>query len=143
MKKALLNLVSTLVLSVIASSALAGNIVVIANPQAGVETLTADDVMRIFLAKTKTLPNQKKVIAVAQKEGLPQRQTFDEKMLRKTPNQVKAYWTQLIFTGRGTPPEEFPSDVEIKKRVAENPLLIGYIDSDALDESVRVVFKVE
>ncbi|HET8708334.1 MAG TPA: phosphate ABC transporter substrate-binding protein [Pseudomonadales bacterium] len=126
-----------------ATSCFAGDLVVIANPAAGVSALTQDDVSRIFLAKTKTFPNDKPVVPVNQNEGAPSRAAFEDKVLKKTPSQVNAYWTQLIFTGKGTPPKDVGNDADVKKLVADNPNITGYVDSSVVDASVVVVYKAE
>ena len=126
-----------------ATHVLAGDLVVIANPSVGVATLTQDDVSRIFLAKAKNFPNDKPALPVNQNEGSTVRAAFEEKVLKKTPSQVNAYWTQLIFTGKGTPPKDVGADMDVKKLVADNPNIIGYVDSSAVDSSVVVLFKAE
>lgn len=133
---------SAIALLMVAVNSTAG-VVVITNPTAGVTSLSQDDVSRIFLAKTKTLPNDKPVVPVNQNDGSPVRAAFEDKVLKKTPSQVNAYWTQLIFTGKGTPPKDVGADAEVKKLVAENPNIVGYIDSGAVDASVTVVFTAE
>jgi hypothetical protein len=60
----------------------------------------------------------------------------------RTPALMKAYWTKRIFTGRGQPPRELPNSAAVRKLVAENPGMIGYIDRAALDASVRAVLVV-
>jgi len=121
----------------------AAEMAVIVHPAAGVEALSADDITRIFLAKTKTYPNDTAVTPIARKEGSDIRNQFDEKVLGKNASQIKAYWSQMIFTGRATPPEEYATDDEVKKLVSSNPGMIGYISSSAVDSTVKVVFKAE
>jgi hypothetical protein len=48
----------------------------------------------------------------------------------------------MIFTGRGQPPKEAPNSAAVRKLVADNPALIGYIDRSALDASVKPVLLV-
>jgi hypothetical protein len=52
---------------------------------------------------------------------------------------MKAYWSKIIFTGRGQPPTEVSDGAELKKRLAANAEAIGYIDASLIDDSVRVV----
>ena len=125
------------------SFANAGKIVVITHPSTGVTQLSREDVTRIFLAKTKTYPNEKPVVPVIHKEGTPTRERFESQVFQKSPMQIKAYWTRLLFTGRGNPPQTLDSDEAIKKRVAETPNAIGYINASALDDSVRAVYTVK
>lgn len=142
MKKALFKKIMGISLLIAAVNVQAG-VVVIANPSVGVAWLTQDDVSRIFLAKTKTFPNDKAVVPVNQNDGSPARAAFEDKVLKKTPSQVNAYWTQLIFTGKGTPPKDAGVDADVKKLVADNPNIIGYVDSSAVDSTVTVVYTAE
>jgi hypothetical protein len=66
----------------------------------------------------------------------------DEFYLRvgKSAAQIKAYWSKIIFTGRGQPPPTAPNDIEIRKRIVGNPAAIGYIDRSLVDSTVKVVF---
>ncbi|MNP49690.1 hypothetical protein D3C76_1438950 [compost metagenome] len=57
----------------------------------------------------------------------------------KSASQLKAHWSKIIFTGRGQPPQAVSSSAEVKKRVAENPGTIGYIDAREVDGSVRAL----
>jgi len=118
-------------------------VVVIANPSAGVAPINQEDVSRIFLAKTKTFPNDKPAIPVNQNEGSAVRAAFEDKVLKKTPSQVNAYWTQLIFTGKGTPPKDVGASADVKSLVASNPNIVGYIDSAEVDATVTVIYTAE
>lgn len=53
--------------------------------------------------------------------------------------QIKIHWSKIIFTGRGTPPTALPDSMAVKRRVAEDPHAIGYIDQSQVDDSVRVL----
>lgn len=118
----------------------AEGIAVIVNQTVGIDTLSQEDVARIFLAKTKQFPNEKTAKAIEHKQDTPIRAGFEDKVLGKSASQLKAYWSQLVFTGRGVPPEEYATDAEIKKAVAGNPELVGYIDPANVDTSVKVVY---
>ena len=49
-------------------------------------------------------------------------------MAGKSPAQMKAYWSKIIFTGRGQPPKEVPNSAAVKKGIVENPAVIGYVE---------------
>lgn len=66
------------------------------------------------------------------------RTAFDDGIIGKSASQLKSYWSKLVFTGKGTPPQEVSSEDEIKKLVASNPNMIGYIDAANVDSSVKV-----
>jgi len=75
-------------------------------------------------------------------ENSPLRSRFDQAVLERDPKQMRAYWAQMIFTGRGKPPRQLDSDEAIKKEVAANPNAIGYIDGKSLDSSVKAVLMI-
>jgi hypothetical protein len=56
-----------------------------------------------------------------------------------SPAQVKAFWSKIIFTGRGQPPRTAATSLEAKKLLVANPNAISYIDQSLVDSSVRVV----
>ena len=117
-------------------------IAVIVHPSSAIDALTEDDVARLYLGKSKSFPNGDQATPLNQEEGSATRQAFHEQVTKKNPSQYKAYWSQLVFTGKGTPPKEAANDGAIKSMVAANPGMIGYVDASAVDSSVKVVMKV-
>ncbi len=141
MKKVTLKtlLAATLVgASLIASVSVWAGVAVIVHPN-NVNALSEADVTRIFLGKKKAYPDGSEAIPVDQAEGSPIRSSFVSTVLKKNDQQIKAYWAQLLFTGKGTPPKEVGGGADVKKLIAENPALIGYIDASEVDGSVKVV----
>ena len=67
---------------------------------------------------------------------------FYEKATGRSAAQAKATWARLTFTGKGTPPKELKTDADVKAWVASDPKAIGYVDSSAVDGSVKAVLKL-
>lgn len=124
------------------SSAAAADLVVIVSAKSPGMALRADQVAGIFLAQDARFPNGADVTPLDLPVGSPLRDLFYQKVTAKTPALARAYWTKMVFTGRGQPPREINSSVAMRKLVAANPGFIGYIDSAALDDSVQVVLAV-
>ena len=116
-------------------------VAVIVHPSSGVASMTDDDVARIFLGKSNNFPGGAQAVPVNQDEGSPVRDKFNEAVCKKNASQYKAYWSQLVFTGKGTPPKDAGKDAAVKALIAANPNMIGYVDASAVDSSVKVVFK--
>ena len=125
--------VTLLVLSLSAMS----DVAVVVHPSNSA-TVTEEDVQRIFLGKSKTFSSSGEAIAVNNKDSSV-RDQFNQALLGKNESQLKAYWSQLVFTGKGTPPKELDNDDAVKAFVASTPNAIGYIDSGKVDASVRSV----
>ena len=124
-------------LSLPANGAVAEVVVVVSakNPV----TLTKHQVMDIFLGKLHRFPNDGRAIPVDQAEGSATRDEFYLEYSGQSPAQIKAYWSKLIFTGRGQPPQEAANGLQVKKFIAEHPNAIGYIQANLVDSSVRVL----
>ncbi|MCA6064799.1 type 2 periplasmic-binding domain-containing protein [Thalassolituus marinus] len=127
--------------SLLIGAAVHAEVAVIVSASNGNGALDQDTISRIFLGKTSNFPDGSQAIPVDQTEGSASREAFNDKVLGKSSSQLKAYWSRLIFTGKGTPPKESGSDADIKALVAKNPNLVGYVDSSAVDGSVKVVYK--
>ena len=122
------------------SSLASAEVAVIVNPANG-DTISKEDIAKIYLAKTKTFPSGKTAIPIDRSEGSAIRVDFVSKVLGKDENQLKAYWSRLIFTGKGVPPKEVETDAQVKDIVSRNPDAIGFIDTGAVDGTVKVVAK--
>ena len=118
-------------------------VAVIVNPKNAAATMTADQVSSIFLGKSNTLPSGATAAPADQPESAAIRDQFYSKVTGKQAAQVKAAWSRLVFSGKGTPPKELGSSADVKKFVASNPDAIGYIEKSAVDGSVKVVLSVD
>ena len=127
----------------LAGAAAQAQVAVVVNPKNPAASLTAEQVSAIFLGKTATLPSGATAAPVDQAEGSALREQFYGKVTGKQAAQVKAAWSRLVFSGKGTPPKELGSSAEVKKFVAANPDAIGYIEKSALDGSVKAVLTVD
>jgi ABC-type phosphate transport system substrate-binding protein len=129
-------------LSTLAASAWAGDFVVIVAAGNPVTALRQEQVAAIFLGQTGYFPDGREAVALDQSLGSSIRDEFYSKVAAKSPALVRAHWSKIIFTGRGQPPREVPNSIAMRKLVAENRGLIGYIERSALDASVKAVLSV-
>ena len=116
-------------------------VVVVMSSKSDVSSLSKAQVAQIFMAKTDALPNGRVAKPVDQAEGSAVRNEFYDKVADKSAAQMKAYWSQLTFTGKAQPPRKVSGDAAVKAALGENPAAIGYISDGAVDGSVKVVFK--
>ena len=124
---------------VMAGSAYGADLVVIVSSQSPTVALRPEQVADIFLAQTAQFPNGGDAVAVDLPVGTSLRDEFYHKIAARSPALMKAYWTKMVFTGRGQPPRELSGSVAVRKMVADHPGTIGYIDRGALDASVKAV----
>ena len=102
-------------------------------------SIADSDISRIFLGKIKKFSNNDKITIINLKFKQATRNEFEKKVLNKSASQVKAYWSKLMFSGKGKPPKELGSDKEVIAFVAANPDAIGYVDAASAEGSVKVV----
>lgn len=124
----------------LSSAVVEADVVAVVSAKSPIAALDKSQVGELFLGKTSRFPNGVQAVPIDQAEGLAVRDEFYGKVLGKTAAQMKAYWSKIIFTGRGQPPPSVSNDIEMKKHISENPTAIGYIDRSLVDNSVRVVF---
>lgn len=129
------------VLLAITTTSVNAEVAVIVSRDNQIAKLDSDIIARIFQGKVSSFPNDEEAIAVDLKKGSDVRDEFGETFLGKTPSQLNTYWSRLIFTGRAKPNQEVDSATEMKKIIAKNPNMIGYIDAKDVDNTVRVIAK--
>lgn len=129
----------TLSTTIVASAAMA-EVAVIVHPS-NAASVDQGEITRLFTGRGTTFNNGSKATPLNLSESAAARGEFDSKVLSKSSSQMKAYWSKLVFTGKGTPPKELASDAEMKAAVAADATAIGYIDASAVDASVKVLAK--
>jgi ABC-type phosphate transport system substrate-binding protein len=120
--------------------AASADVVVVVSAKSSIASLKADQVADIFLGKRSAYPDGADAVPIDQPESSSSREAFYTALTGKTPALLKAYWSKLLFTGQGQPPRELPNADAVKKLIASNSRFIGYMDKDALDDNVKVVF---
>ena len=96
-------------------------------------------VLRIYTGAVKGWPDGSPVFALDQNEGSPVREQFGSAVLGKSQANLRAIWSQNIFTGKGYPRKLATPDEQMKRIVANNRNAIGYVLESSLDDSVRAL----
>ena len=115
-------------------------IAIIVNKASTLTAAEASDIERVYLGKSKNIGGTE-VTPINQEKNAGLSEAFNKVVLNKTSNQVKAYWSKLVFTGKGTPPQELSNDAEVLNAVKNDVNTIGYIDASVVDDSVKVILK--
>ena len=116
------------------------DVAVVVSAKSGAAALTKQQVSDLFLGKASTFPDGKQAVPIDQAESSAFRDEFHSKVTGKSGAQLKSFWSKQVFSGKGTPPKEVGNSAEVKKLVADNPNMIGYIDKAAVDGSMKVLF---
>ncbi|MEO7774222.1 MAG: phosphate ABC transporter substrate-binding protein [Steroidobacteraceae bacterium] len=114
------------------------DVVAIVAAQSPITSLTSAQISDVFLGKLTRLADGTRPLPIDQTEGSATRDAFYLQIAGKSPAQMKAFWSKLIFTGRGRPPKAVADDLAVLKSVQENPVAIGYLDRRSVNASVRI-----
>ena len=117
-------------------SAFAGVTVIVNTGNAN--AIDQDEIKKIYLGKSKSFADGVKVNSVNQ-NGNSIADEFNDKVVGKSSSQLNAYWSKLVFTGKGTPPEKLDYDQAVIDFVSSNADAIGYIDSSKVNDAVKVI----
>lgn len=120
----------------------APEVVVIANATSTISAASSEDIARLFLGKTKAVKGEK-LTPVDQSKDSDVASQFYSNVVGKNASQLRAYWSKLVFTGKGKPPKELGTSADVLAAVAANPSLIGYIEASAVNDSVKVLMTVK
>jgi hypothetical protein len=115
------------------------DVVAVVSSKSSISTLSKNQVMELFLGKRTRFPDGSFALPIDQAEGSIARDEFYSRFAAMSSAQVKAYWSKIIFTGRGQPPKAVANGVEAKKLVIADLSAISYIDRSLVDNDVKVV----
>jgi len=115
---------------------------IIVHPSNSNSNLSTNVIKKIFLAKKDTFPNGAKATPVDQPESSGIRPEFYQAVANKSEAQMKSYWSRMIFSGKGVPPDVLDDDAAVKNWVSANKGGIGYIDNSQVDATVKVILLI-
>src|SRR5687767_6978544 len=126
-----------------AAAADAANIVVIVNPQSGVDKLTKDEIIDIFLGRYRKLPGGRVALPIDVAEASSERARFYRLLIKKSPAEMSSYWARLVFSGQTSPPFQVPDAQTALELVQSSPSAIAYVDRASVTADVKVVFELK
>jgi len=119
------------------------SLVVVVNPQSGVEKLTRDEIIDIFLGRYRKLPSGKMALPIDLSETNSERARFYQLLVKKSSSEMSSYWARLVFSGQTSPPFQVPDTRTALELVQSSPNAIAYIDRSAVNAGVKVVFELK
>lgn len=118
------------------------DLVLVANPQSGIERLTQDEVINIYLGRYRRLASG----AVAEPLDHPVdselRSRFYRRLVNKNLAEINAYWARLVFSGKTRPPLVVENADSILRQVASQPGALAYVERSQADARVKIVFEL-
>lgn len=92
------------------------------------------EVANIFLGKNSSLKG------LDQKGWNLTKERFYSALTNKNESQLKSYWPGLVFTGKGQPLQSVDDDAAVIAKVGSESNAIGYVDTSAVNDKVKVLF---
>jgi ABC-type phosphate transport system substrate-binding protein len=123
---------------VVAALPVARDFTVVVHVDNGVGALTRAELSSLFLKKTTRWASGAPVVPVEIATSTV-RESFCVAVHGKSVRAVKAYWNQLIFSGRDVPPIEKTSDEAVVAFVRTHPNAVGVVSQRASTEGVKVI----
>ena len=112
---------------------------VIVHPDNPAQSVNRSFLRDAFLKKSREWGKGEAIRPVDLSSKFSVRARFTEEVLKKTPSQLKNYWNQQIFSGKGVPPPEAESVSALVAYVLANPGAVGYVPADVDTRSAKVI----
>ncbi|MBZ5642438.1 MAG: hypothetical protein LAO19_06745 [Acidobacteriia bacterium] len=117
---------------------------VIVNKANTVDDLPLGDAKKVFMGDKSTWPSGKRVTILMLAPGLPERAAVLRQIYKMSEDDYGQYFTQAAFAGKvAAPPKDVGSAAQMKQAVAANPGAIGYVKKEDVDDTVKVVLKLQ
>ena len=119
-------------------------ILIVSSKQTPDDSILLNQVKEAFLGNQQTFAQGGDVQALDRKTAPNDlRAKFFQTAAGMSNIQLKAYWSQRIFTGRGYPPRAADDFDALKKELIAKPGTIAFITPSELDPSLKVLLKIE
>jgi len=116
------------------------NVVVVVAKHSEIQSLEDKHVANIFLARTSRFPNGEKARPIELKnEAL--RNDFYLQISGKSSKQLYAYWTTLVFTGKGKPPRSYGDGATLQEKLLSQPGGITYLPLEQVTADMKIVYR--
>ncbi len=116
------------------------NMVVVVSKHSAINKLEDKQVANIFLTRVNYFPNGKRAMPV-ELNNKHYRKYFYEGISGKTATELMAYWTRLIFLGKGHPPKAYGNMQSLIHYLESNPRSISYMPLAQLTNDLKVVYR--
>ncbi len=118
------------------------DLVLVANPQSGIERLTQDEVINIYLGRYRRLASGVVAEPLDHPIDSELRSRFYRRLVNKNLAEINAYWARLVFSGKTRPPQVVENADSVLRQVASQPGALAYVERSQADTRVKIVFEL-
>lgn len=115
--------------------------VVVVSATSSLRQLSQEEVVNIFLGRYRRLPTGDTALPIDQPESSPVRADFYRRLVNKDLNEINAYWSRLIFSGRTSPPLQASSTADVMVLLLAQPGGLAYVERASVDKRLRIVME--
>ena len=134
MKIIIYSFIITLCLS---STSFAGEVIIIASKQCKLDAISKSEVKRLFTGKLRSVKGHRVKPVIFKKSVVHKH--FLKSYAKRTSSQFDRAWTKLVFTGKAKMPQKFSDKEELMSNIADDELLIGYVEKEHIDDRVKIL----
>ncbi len=120
----------------------ADDVVVIVNQKIGVNKMTRDEVINVFLGRNRQLASGVTALPLDLPSSSVERERFYLQLTGKSMNEINAYWARLIFSGRASPPTQVRNQEEAMQMVIDNRSAVAYVARSKVSSSATIVYEL-
>src|SRR5579863_1981481 len=124
------------------SAARAQDVVLVANKGVRISEITYGDLRAIFTGTKTRFADGSHAVPVTLKGGSVH-EVFLRKHVGEGPEEFRAEWRKVVFTGQGAMPKAFDSEPALIEYVAATPGAIGYVSRISSQDRVKVLAAVK
>lgn len=117
-------------------------LVLVTSPQSGIERLTQDEVVNIYLGRYRRLASGLAAEPLDQPVDSDARARFYRRLVGKSLAEINAYWARLVFSGKTRPPQVVANPDSMLRIVATQPGTLAYVERSQADARVKIVFEL-
>lgn len=118
-------------------------LVVVTSPTSGIERLSREELIHIYLGRYRLLPSGIPAEPLDLPASHEARARFYQQLVGKNLAEINAYWARLVFSGKTRPPRVVTDYPEALRAVREKPGVIAYVDEAQVDARLKIVFRFE
>jgi hypothetical protein len=114
-------------------------IVVVTGKSSQITQLSQEEVAELFLGKRKHSHDE--AITPLDSDDSALRELFYLAVTEMDGMRIKAYWSRIVFSGQGRPPQE-ASITEASARLINEPGTLMYLPANQVTPEMKVVFSI-
>ncbi|VAW73442.1 ABC-type phosphate transport system, periplasmic component [hydrothermal vent metagenome] len=115
---------------------------IVVDPSVKLDSISVEQLERLYMNRANRFPGGVALQALDQRSGSAQREAFVSRVLNMSEIEMAVYWSKRMFSGKGRPPRSVEGDSAVIEKVTKEPGVIGYIDGDSVDDSVKVLLRI-